>query len=110
LERASVSTGFSLILTTAASDATVAAITDCLLGDGLAACVQAMPVSSAYVWKGEIARENEKLLLIKAKTADWAAIEAAIRAVHDYETPEIVRLDMADASRAYLDWLTASTR
>jgi periplasmic divalent cation tolerance protein len=105
-----MSTGFSIILTTAASDATVAAITDRLLRDRLAACVQAMPVASAYVWKGEIAREDEKLLLIKAKSADWPAIEAAIRATHDYETPEIIRLDMADASRAYLDWIVASTR
>ena len=105
-----MSTGFSIILTTAASDATVAAITDRLLRDRLAACVQAMPVASAYVWKGEIAREDEKLLLIKAKSADWPAIEAAIRATHDYETPEIICLDMADASRAYLDWIVASTR
>ena len=105
-----MSTGFSIILSTAASDATVAAITDRLLGDRLAACVQTVPTSSAYVWKGAIARDDEKLLLIKAKSADWPAIEAAIRAVHDYETPEIIRLDMADASRAYLDWIAASTR
>lgn len=105
-----MSNGFSIVLTTAASDETVAAISDRLLNERLAACVQAMPISSAYVWKGEIVRDTERLLLIKAKTADWPAIEAAIRAVHDYETPEIVRIDMADASAAYLDWIASSTR
>ena len=43
-------------------------------------------------------------------TAVNPALEAAIRAVHDYETPEIVKLDMADASRAYLDWIESVTR
>ena len=103
-------TGFSIVLTTAASDATVSSIVDRLLADRLAACVQVLPIRSAYVWKGEIARDDEQLLLIKARTADWPAIEAAIRDVHDYETPEIVRLEMADASAAYLAWISASTR
>ena len=105
-----MATGFSIVMTSAHSDATVAAITDRLLAEKLAACVQVLPIKSAYLWKGGIARDAEQLLLIKAKTADWPAIEAAIRDVHDYETPEIVRLDMADASRAYLDWIAASTR
>ncbi len=105
-----MTTGFSIVLTTASSDASVEAITRRLLDERLAACVQALPIQSAYVWKGAIARDSERLLLIKAKTADWLAIEAAIRDAHDYETPEIVRIDMADASRAYLDWITASTR
>jgi periplasmic divalent cation tolerance protein len=103
-------TGFSIVLTTASTDATVEAIIERLLGERLAACVQVLPVRSAYTWKGAIARDDEKLLLIKAKTADWPAIETAVRDVHDYETPEIVRLDMADASAAYLHWLAESTR
>ncbi len=103
-------TAFSIILTTASSEATVEAITARLLGEKLAACVQVLPISSAYLWQGTIARENEKLLLIKAKTPDWPDIETAIRAVHDYQTPEILRIDMADASQAYLEWITAVTR
>jgi periplasmic divalent cation tolerance protein len=105
-----MTSGFSIVLTTASSDATVETITNKLLEDRLAACVQVLPIRSAYVWKGEIARDDEQLLLIKAKTSDWPAIEAVIRAVHDYETPEIVRVDMADASKAYLDWIATSTR
>ncbi len=105
-----MTTGFSIVLTTAASEAAAGAIANRLFADRLAACVQTLPVRSDYVWKGEIAHDAEQLLLIKAKTSDWPAIEAAIRDVHDYETPEIVRLDMADASRAYLDWIAASTR
>ena len=101
---------FSIILTTAASASIVEAITNRLLAERLAACVQATPIASAYLWKGAIERVDEQLLIIKAKTTDWADIEAAIKAAHDYETPEIIRIEMADASRAYLDWIVASTR
>jgi periplasmic divalent cation tolerance protein len=101
---------FCIVLTTASSDATVRRIVDRALADKLAACVQVLPIESHYVWKGAIQRDAEKLLLLKAKSADYGALEAAIRAVHDYETPEIVKLDMADASKAYLDWISSVTR
>jgi len=105
-----MATDCSIILTSAASDIMADAIAEHLLTAGLAACVQVLPMRSAYVWKGAIARDDERLLLIKAKTADWPAVDAAIRRIHDYEIPEIVRIEMADASRAYLDWIAASTR
>jgi periplasmic divalent cation tolerance protein len=101
---------FSIVLTTAPSEAAAQAIADRLLADGLAACVQSLPIRSAYRWKGSVARDDEILLLVKGKSADWPAIEAAIKSIHEYEVPEIVRVDMADASRAYLDWIEASTR
>jgi periplasmic divalent cation tolerance protein len=101
---------FCIVLTTAASEATVARIVERVLADRLAACIQVLPVRSFYVWQGAVRDEAEQLLVLKAKAADWPNLEAAIRAVHDYEVPEIVRLDMADASRAYLDWIGAVTR
>jgi periplasmic divalent cation tolerance protein len=94
-----------VVLTTASSDATVRALVDRLLGDKLAACVQVLPIRSYYVWKGATVEDGEQLLLIKARRADFAAIEAAIRAVPDYETPEILCLDVAGGSAGYLSWL-----
>ena len=101
---------FCVVMTTAASDETVQRLIDQALGAKLAACVQALPINSHYVWEGEIMREAETLLLFKAKAADYAALEAAIRAAHDYETPEIIRLDVAAGLPAYLDWIVNSTR
>ncbi len=101
---------FCVVMTTAASDETVQRLIDAALGGKLAACVQALPIRSHYVWKGEIMRESETLLLFKAKAADYPALEEAIRAAHDYETPEIIRLDVAAGLPAYLDWIVNSTR
>jgi periplasmic divalent cation tolerance protein len=101
---------FCVVMTTASSEKTVQRLIDAALGQQLAACVQALPMNSHYVWKGEIMREAETLLLFKAKTADYPALEAAIRAAHDYETPEILSLDVAAGLPAYLAWIVDSTR
>ena len=101
---------FCVVMTTAASDETVQRLIDAALGGRLAACVQALPMNSHYVWKGEIMREAETLLLFKAKASDYPALEEAIRTAHDYETPEILRLDVAAGLPTYLAWIAASTR
>ncbi len=101
---------FCVVMTTASSEESARRLIDAALGQQLAACVQTLPMNSHYVWKGEIMREAEVLLLFKAKTADYAALEAAIRAAHDYETPEILRLDVAAGLPAYLAWIVNSTR
>ena len=100
---------FCMILTTA-QGVTTQKIIEALLSRELAACIQTMPVRSHYVWQGVLRDEAEDLLLIKAKAADWADVEATIRAAHDYETPEILRFDVDAGSQSYLDWITSVTR
>ena len=100
---------FCMILTTA-QGATTHKIIESLLSKQLAACIQTMPVRSHYVWQGALRDDAEDLLIIKAKAADWGDVEAAIRAVHDYDTPEILRLDIDAGSQSYLGWITQVTR
>lgn len=97
-----------MVLTTAQSDNT-AAIVQALLSQKLAACVQVMPIRSHYVWQGALREEREDLLFIKARREDFTAIEAAIRAVHAYDTPEILRFDVAAGAASYLAWIAAAT-
>ena len=100
---------FCMVLTTA-QGATTQKIIEALLSQELAACIQTMPVRSHYVWQGQLQNEAEDILLIKAKAEDWADVERAIRAVHDYETPEILRFDIDAGAQSYLDWITSVTR
>ncbi len=102
-------TNFCMVLTTA-QGATTQKIIEALLSKQLAACIQTMPVRSHYVWQGVLRDEAEDLLVIKAKAADWADVESAIRAVHDYDTPEILRFDIDAGAQSYLDWITSVTR
>jgi periplasmic divalent cation tolerance protein len=103
-------TGYCVVLTTNDNEAHAERIVDAVLKAKLAACLQLMPIKSCYVWEGKIARDNEVLMLIKAKSADYDALTACIRAAHTYEVPEIVRLDIAAGEKPYLDWIASVTR
>lgn len=98
------------MVVTTAQGATTQRIVEALLSAELAACVQATPIRSHYVWRGELRDEAEDLLLIKAKLGDWDAIEAAIRQAHDFDTPEILRFDVAAGAQDYLNWIVETTR
>jgi periplasmic divalent cation tolerance protein len=71
----------------------------------LAACVQIQSVQSVYRWKDKVCSEPEYVLAIKTTAARYAELEQFIRANHSYETPEIVRVEIAGGSREYLGWI-----
>ena len=101
---------FGMVLTTVAEPDIARRLADGLLEKRLAACVQTLPIHSAYRWKGAIQREPEILLLIKTKAALYPEVEAYLRANHPYETPEIVWLPIAAGFAGYLAWIDAETK
>jgi periplasmic divalent cation tolerance protein len=48
-------------------------------------------------------------MLIKTSAERYAALEAAIRAGHPYELPEIIAVPIERGLGAYLDWVAAET-
>lgn len=99
-----------LVMTTFPNPATAAKVLDGLLENRLAACVQTLPIQSAYRWKGAVNRENETLALIKTKAALYSEIEAFIRTHHPYEVPEIILLPIAAGLADYLRWIMEETK
>jgi periplasmic divalent cation tolerance protein len=76
----------------------------------LAACVQIVgPITSYYRWKGNLENAEEWLLIIKTRSELYPQIEDAIKAVHSYETPEIIAVSVTAGSSDYLDWLKSET-
>jgi periplasmic divalent cation tolerance protein len=106
---ASESAGYVIVMTTCVSAAQARELATALLEKQLAACVQASDIRSIYRWKGAVETSNEVRLMIKARRADYAAIEALIVAMHSYETPEILALPIVAGARAYLDWIDSAT-
>ncbi len=81
-----------------------------LVQERVAACVNILaPCASVYRWKGVVQHDEEHPLLIKTTREAYAALEAAIRARHPYELPEIVAVPIERGLPAYLDWLAAET-
>ncbi len=76
----------------------------------LAACVSVLPpCASIYRWQGALEESAEVPLLIKTTAARYADLEAAIRAEHPYELPEIVAVPVQRGLPGYLDWVAAET-
>ena len=95
-----------VVLMTAANREEANQIAELLVSARLAACVQILPeIESVYRWQGEVKREQEILLLAKATRARFDEIESKVRAMHSYETPEIIALPITAASEPYLNWL-----
>jgi periplasmic divalent cation tolerance protein len=98
--------GFIQVTTTTETKAEAERIALALVEARLAACVQIVgPVKSIYRWKGRIESAQEWLCLIKSSEENYGAIEATIRSLHAYETPEIIATPVTGGSRDYLDWL-----
>ena len=82
-----------------------------LVESQLAACVNILsPCHSVYRWKGSIESVDEVPLLVKTTDDRYEAVEAAIRARHPYELPEIIALPVARGLPDYLAWLVAETQ
>lgn len=101
---------FCIVLTTASDPAVVKKLIDQALETRLAACVQAMPITSHYRWEGKIEHGSETLLLFKAKMQDYQLLEDMIRTHHDYQTPEILQLPISAGFGPYLNWIRDETR
>ena len=98
-----------VVVMTAGNREEATRLAEMLVGAHLAACVQIMPeMESVYRWKGKIRREPEILMLAKTTRANFAELEREVRALHSFETPEIIALPVTAVSAPYLEWLSAS--
>jgi periplasmic divalent cation tolerance protein len=95
-----------VVLVTAPNREEAARLAEMLVGARLAACVQILPeMESVYWWDGAVRREPEHLLIVKTTAGRFATLEREVRALHSYETPEIIALPVTEASAPYLAWL-----
>lgn len=97
-----------LLLCTCADDAEAEKIARLLVTQNLAACVQLAPIRSIYRWQGQVQSCAEVRLAIKTCASHRLRVEAAIRAAHSYQVPQIVALPISYASSDYADWVRAN--
>jgi len=99
-----------LVLTNLPDRAAAEKLADALIGGRVAACVNILaPCRSVYRWKDAVQHDEEHPVLIKTTEERYAALEAAIRANHPYELPEVIALPIERGLAAYLEWIGAET-
>jgi len=99
-----------LVLVTVPTEDTADQIAKGLVERKLAACVNIVPaMRSVYQWEGKINKDDELLLIVKTVRPLFVSLSTAIKAMHPYELPEIIALDIVDGERKYLDWIARET-
>ncbi|MFE2941228.1 divalent-cation tolerance protein CutA [Streptomyces sp. NPDC059255] len=98
------------VLTTTDSADKAEALARGVIEARLAACAQiSAPVTSVYRWQSVIETAEEWQILFKTVAERYDALEAHLKAAHDYDTPEIIALPVVRGSAEYLAWLTEET-
>lgn len=99
-----------LILCTCPDAESAGRIAHALVEERLAACVNRVPaLTSVYRWQGEIHEDSEVLLLIKTRRELFESLRARLVALHPYDVPEVIALDITAGHAPYLEWLRTET-
>ncbi len=99
-----------VVITTLPDEDSAHAMAARLIEARLAACVQVQaPCTSVYRWQGEVEQASEVPIWIKTRGAKYQTLEAAIRASHPYELPEIIAMPVVDGLPDYLAWVVSET-
>ena len=104
-------TGAAILVITQMPDrASALALARSLVESRVAACVSVgAPVESLYHWQGKIETAQETPVTVKTLPARYRDVEAAIRAQHPYELPEIVAVPVVEGLAPYLQWIADET-
>ena len=98
-----------IALSTAGSLEEAQRLARALVEQRLAACVNLVPqVQSIYRWQGQVEEASEILLIIQTTADCLESLESTLRLLHSYEIPELLVLDSAPRSPAYLNWVFAT--
>ena len=91
-------------MTAVADESQAKEITDTLIKENLAACVNRISSHSTFTWKGKVERTMEQVLLIKTLDSKAKEAMACLKKIHPYDTPEILLLDTKESDADYLKW------
>ncbi len=99
----------AVVLITVPDKKTARRITEAILKDRLAACVNIVDkVSSFFWWQGKIDSAQELLLVAKTQKKKLAALVKKVKSLHGYSVPEIIALPISKGYLPYLKWIDES--
>lgn len=100
---------FRIVLSTCSGAKEAERIARAVIDSRLGACVNILTAAqSFYRWNGKVESASEALLVIKTDARHIQSLEKLIRAIHSYELPEFLVLEIAQGSAAYLQWIASN--
>ena len=102
-----MSTELCLVYMTAGSAEEAALISDALVTEHLAACVNLIEgMTSIYRWEGKVQREAETVMIAKTTNGRVAALSERVKEMHSYDCPCIVALPINSGNADFLTWIS----
>lgn len=98
-------------LVTAPDEATGQRIARSLVEERLAACVNVLStMQSVFRWQGKVEEAPEVLMILKSRTDQKEALVERINALHPYDVPELLFIEVSAASDSYLRWVETESK
>ena len=102
---------FCVVFVTASGLKEAEKISEALLKEKLAACVNIVRgVRSKYWWKGRIEKASESLLMIKTRKSKIPRLIRKVKKIHSYTVPEVIALPILQGNSDYLRWIGRSVK
>jgi len=99
-----------VILVTVVNQEEAIRIGERMVNAKLAACANIISeIQSIYRWKGKVVKTKEVLLMLKSTKPRYRELEKSIKAIHTYETPEIIALPVKEGFGQYIEWVHSET-
>jgi periplasmic divalent cation tolerance protein len=98
-----------IIQTTCSSNEEAKKIAKVLIEERLAACIQLSEIESIYTWNQKFCCDNETLMSIKTRKENFEKVKSKIKELHSYDVPEIIQIDITNASKKYLKFIGDNT-
>ena len=100
-----------IYLTTVQNKKDAQSIAGELLKYKAAACINIIEkVSSMYMWKGKICKDDECLMIIKSRAELFEKIQKIILTLHKYDLPELIEIPITGGFEDYLGWIDESLK
>jgi len=99
---------YSLIIVTFPNREEAEKVSKELLVNKMVACAQFEKIDSLYLWKGELASDEEVRVVYKTGKHRYHQLEQTILELHPYEVPQIIEIEIRDGLDSYLDWIHSS--
>jgi periplasmic divalent cation tolerance protein len=99
---------YYLVITTFENKSSAEKIAHLLIENKLAACVSLSKAESIYRWGGEKVHSKEIKMEIKTNKKNYNQLKKYLLDNHEFETPQIIKLSIADGATDYFNWIDES--
>jgi len=100
-----------LVYITTANRTDALEIAKTVVVEQLAACANIIDgMTSVFQWEGDLHEASETVLILKTRSPLVSRLTDRIKALHSYDCPCVVSLDIADGNTDFLMWIARNAQ